>query len=55
MLECSVSKDMKKRVVMKEMTVRKVAAHSCLALIVKELEMSVEHGRMITTLNPIKH
>ena len=31
----------------------KVAAHLCLTLIIKELKMSVEHDRVITTLNII--
>ena len=35
--------------------VGKVAAHFCLTLIVKELKISVEHGRVVTTLNIIKH
>jgi hypothetical protein len=33
--------------------VRKVAAHSCLTLIIKELKISVEHNRVVTTLNII--
>jgi hypothetical protein len=35
--------------------VGKVVAHLCLTLIVKELKISVEHGRVVTTLNIIKH
>jgi hypothetical protein len=54
----SVSKDMKKfnndgrR---KEVAVGKVVAHLCLTLIIKELKISVEHDRVVTTLNIIKH
>jgi len=54
----SVNKDMKKfnndrrR---KEVAVRKVAAHSCLTLIIKELEIGVEQDKVVTTLNIIKH
>ena len=36
------------------MAVGKVVAHLCLTLIVKELEISVEQGRVVTTLNVIK-
>ena len=32
------------------MVVRKVAAHLCLTVIVKELKISVEQGRVVTTL-----
>jgi hypothetical protein len=39
----------------KEVAVRKVAAHLCLTLIIKELKISVEHDRVVTTLNVIKH
>ena len=35
------------------MAVGKVAAHLCLTLIVKELRISVEHDRVVTTLNII--
>ena len=48
MLEDSVIKD-----IIREVAVRKVAAHSCLTLIVKELKISVELGRVVTTLNII--
>jgi hypothetical protein len=34
--------------------VGKVAAHLCLTIIVKELEIGIEHGRVVTTLNIIK-
>ena len=33
------------------MAVWKVAAHLCLTLIIKELKISVEHDRVVTTLN----
>jgi hypothetical protein len=36
-------------------TIGKVAAHLCLTLIIKELRISVEQGRVVTTLNIIKH
>ena len=50
----SVNKDMNdtRR---KEVTVRKVVVHLCLTLIVKELKISVEHGKVVTTLNITKH
>ena len=50
MFEFSVSKD-----VIREVAVRKVATHLCLTLIFKELEISVEHDRVVTTLNIIKY
>ena len=37
------------------MVVGKVVAHLCLTLIIKELKISVEHDRVVTTLNIIKH
>ena len=37
----------------KEVPVGKVAAHLCLILIIKELKISVEHDRVVTTLNII--
>ena len=37
------------------MAIGKVAAHSCLTLITKELKISVKHDRVVTTLNKIKH
>ena len=58
MHEFSVCKDMekinndKRR---REMAVGKVAAHLCLALIIKELRISVEHDRVVTTRNIFKH
>jgi hypothetical protein len=42
---------MKKKDIIREVAVGKVAAHLCLALIVKESKISVEHGRVVTTLN----
>jgi hypothetical protein len=37
------------------MVVGKVVAHLCVTLIIKELKFNVEHDRMVTTLNTIKH
>ena len=37
------------------MVVGKLVAHLCLTLIIEELKMSVEHDRMVTTLNITKH
>jgi hypothetical protein len=37
------------------MVVGKVVAHLCLTLIIKDLRFNVEHGRVVTTLNTIKH
>jgi hypothetical protein len=54
----SVSKDMKKinnDKRRKGVAVWKVPAHLCLTLITKELKMSVEQDRVVTTLNIIKH
>jgi hypothetical protein len=53
--EFSVSKDMKKEDAKREVAVGKVVAHLCLALSFKELRISVERGRVVTTLNIIKH
>jgi hypothetical protein len=36
------------------MVVGKVVTHLCLALIINELRFSVEHDRVVTTLNTIK-
>jgi hypothetical protein len=58
MHECSVSEDMEKinnNKRRKEVAVGKVAAHLCLTLIIKELRISVEQDRVLTTLNIIKH
>ena len=35
--------------------VGKVVAYLCLTLIIKELRFSVEHERVVTTLNTTKH
>ena len=54
----SVNKDMKKihnDKRRKEVAVGKVEAHLCLTLIIKELKISVEQDRVVTTLNIIKH
>ena len=54
MFEFSVNKDMKYICVyIREVVVGKVAAHLCLTLIVKGLRISVEQGRVVTTLNII--
>jgi hypothetical protein len=37
------------------MAIRKVVTHLYLTLIIKELKFSVEHDRVVTTLNIIKH
>ena len=39
----------------REVVVGKVAAHLCLIVFVKELRISVGQGRVVTTLNIIKH
>ena len=39
----------------KEVAIGKVVAHLCLTLIIKELRISVEQGRVVTTQNIIKH
>jgi hypothetical protein len=41
--------------IIKEVAVGNVVAHLCLTLIVKVLRISVEQGRVVTTLNIIKH
>ena len=46
---------LKKEKRIREVAVGRVAAHLCLTRIVKELKISVEQGRMVTTLNIIKH
>ena len=35
------------------MAVGKVGAHLCLTLIIKEMKINVEHGRVVTSLNII--
>jgi len=44
-----------KKYIIKEVAVRMVAAHLYLTLIVKKLKISVEQGRVVTSLNIIKH
>ena len=39
----------------REIAIGKVAGNLCPTLITNELKISVEQGRMITTLNIIKH
>jgi hypothetical protein len=39
----------------KEVVVEKLPEHLCLALVIKEYKISVEHDRVVTTLNTIKH
>jgi hypothetical protein len=54
----NVSKDIKKinnDKRRRDMVVGKVVAHLSLTLIIKELKFSVEHDRVVTTLNIIKH
>jgi hypothetical protein len=54
MFESSVSKDMNKKDIIREVVVGKVAACLCLTLIVKGLKISVKQGGVVTTLNIIK-
>jgi hypothetical protein len=54
MFEFSVSKDMRMDII-REVAVGKVAAHLCLTLIFNSLTINVGHGRMVTTVNIIKH
>ena len=54
----SVSKDMRKNKNdkrRKEVAIGKVATHLYVTLIIKELKINVEHERVVTTLNIIKH
>ena len=53
MFEFSVSKDMKKKIDKRRIPTYLLAY--LLTLIVKELKISVEQGRVVTTLNIIKH
>ena len=55
MFEFSVSKDMNKHDITREVAVGKVAAHLCLTLIVKGLKINVAQGRVVTTPNIVKH
>ena len=47
--------DIKKRDIIKEVTVGKVTTHLCVTLIFNSLKISVEQGRVVTTINVIKH
>jgi hypothetical protein len=49
MLEFSVRKYIEKKDITREEALGKVAAHSCLTLILKDLKISVEHGREVPT------
>ena len=51
MLEYSASKIWKKKDGIREVALGKVVAHLCLTLIINELKISVEWGRVVTTLN----
>jgi hypothetical protein len=51
MFKFSVSKDMKKKDMIREMAVGKVATRLCLTLIVKEFKIIVEQSRVVTILN----
>ena len=53
--EFSVSKGMENIYIIREVAVGKVATLLCLTLTVKELKINVEQGRVVTTLNIIKH
>ena len=53
--EFSVSKDMKSMFHKKKGGNREGSGTLCLALIVEDLKICFEHGRVITTLNTIKH
>ena len=55
MFECSVNKDMKQKGYNKGGAIGKVAAQVCLTLIIKEVKIIVEQGRVVTTLDIIKH
>ena len=50
MFEFSVSEGMRRKIIIKEVAVGKIAARLCLTLIIKELKVSVEHGTVLTTL-----
>jgi hypothetical protein len=39
----------------RDMVVGQVVAHLCLTLIIKDLKFSVDHDRVVTTPNTIKH
>ena len=46
---------MEKKDIIREVAVGKVATHSCLTLIGQGLNISVEQGRVVTTLIIFKH
>ena len=48
MFEHSVSRD-----IIREVALGKIATYICLTLVVKELKMSVDQGRVVTTLNTV--
>ena len=47
MFEFRVRKGMRRKDIVREVAVGKVVAHLCLTLIVKELKIGVEHGRVV--------
>jgi len=47
MFEFNVSKDTKKKDIIKEVTIEKVTAHLCLTLIAKALKINVQQGRVV--------
>ena len=55
MLEYSVSKDMENQNKNAKKRISTYLLGYLLTLIVKELEISVEHSRVVTTLNILKH
>jgi len=55
MFEFNINKDMKKEYNKGSGTYMSVAAHISLTLFVKELKINVEQGRVVTSLNIIKH
>ena len=55
MFEFSVSKDMKKRMINDERRIPRYLLAYLLTLIVNELKISAEQGRVVRTLNIIKH
>jgi hypothetical protein len=54
MFECGVGKDIKKDIV-REVVVGKVAKHLCPTLTIRKFRISIEQGRMVTSLNIILH
>ena len=55
MFEVSVTMDMRRKNIIRELAVGKIVAHLCQTLIIEELKNSIEHSRVVTTLNIIKH